>query len=148
MLTYIFFGLILSIVVVFILSKLSNIDRNKFKKIITLISFFIFFLICILVVRIYPALLSAIPAFFLFIFKWRSILFFLKGLIQKSYSKKKFNNLMTKKEALDILGLDENPSKEEILSSYHKLLKKNHPDLGGSDWITSKLNKAKETLLE
>ena len=26
-------------------------------------------------------------------------------------------------------------------------MKKNHPDHGGSDWISARLNKAKETLL-
>ena len=54
---------------------------------------------------------------------------------------------MTKKEAYQILGLEEGASKEEILANYQKLMKKNHPDLGGSDWITKKLNKAREILL-
>ena len=43
---------------------------------------------------------------------------------------------MTKKEAYQILGLEEGASKKEILDSYQSLMKKNHPDLGGSDWIT------------
>ena len=55
--------------------------------------------------------------------------------------------MMSRKEALKILGLPDNATKKEILDSYHSLIKKNHPDLGGSDWITSQLNKAKETLL-
>ena len=54
---------------------------------------------------------------------------------------------MTKEEALDILGLKKGSSKQEILKAYHDLMKKNHPDHGGSDWITARLNKAKETLL-
>tara|TARA_X000000950_G_C13866004_1_gene640752 strand:+ start:1623 stop:1790 length:168 start_codon:yes stop_codon:yes gene_type:complete len=54
---------------------------------------------------------------------------------------------MSKEEALDILNLKDGASKDEILDSYYKLLKKNHPDLGGSNWVTSRLNKAKETLL-
>ena len=54
---------------------------------------------------------------------------------------------MTRKEALDILGLKENATKKEILDNYQKLMKKNHPDLGGSDWITKKLNEAREILL-
>ena len=55
--------------------------------------------------------------------------------------------MMSRKEALKILGLTDDATKKEILDSYHSLIKKNHPDLGGSDWITSQLNKAKETLL-
>lgn len=54
---------------------------------------------------------------------------------------------MTKKEAFEILGLDENAGEKEILQRYYELLKKNHPDHGGSDWFTARLNKAKETLL-
>ena len=38
-------------------------------------------------------------------------------------------------------------SKKEILDSYQSLMKKNHPDLGGSDWITKKLNQARDILL-
>ena len=54
---------------------------------------------------------------------------------------------MSEDEALDILGLNKGASKKEIIEAYKKQMKKNHPDLGGSDWVTSKINKAKETLL-
>ena len=54
---------------------------------------------------------------------------------------------MTKKEALEILGLGENATKEDIIKSHKKLIKKNHPDVGGSDWVTKKLNKARDILL-
>ncbi len=54
---------------------------------------------------------------------------------------------MSRKEALEILGLKNNASKEEILESYQNLIKKNHPDLGGSDWITKRINQARDTLL-
>ena len=54
---------------------------------------------------------------------------------------------MSKDQAYKVLGLNNQATKKEILDAYHSLMKKNHPDLGGSDWITSQLNKAKETLL-
>ena len=54
---------------------------------------------------------------------------------------------MSRSEAYEILGLSEGASKEEILKSHQKLVKKNHPDLGGSDWITKKINEARDTLL-
>ena len=54
---------------------------------------------------------------------------------------------MSKKEALEILGLNDSASRKEILESYNKLIKKNHPDLGGSDWIMKRLNQARDTLL-
>ena len=52
---------------------------------------------------------------------------------------------MTKKEALK--SLINRASKEDIIKSYQKLIKKNHPDIGGSDWVTKKLNKARDILL-
>ncbi|MAY90391.1 MAG: molecular chaperone DnaJ [Rickettsiales bacterium] len=92
--------------------------------------------------------MSLVPALFVFLFKWRSLIFFLRNIFfSTKRSKFSTKNIMTKKEALEILGLNEGASKKEIIDSYHTLLKKNHPDLGGSDWITSQLNKAKETLL-
>ena len=54
---------------------------------------------------------------------------------------------MNKKEALEILGLNSNASKNEILKRYQDLMKINHPDKGGSEWVTKKLNQARETLL-
>ena len=42
---------------------------------------------------------------------------------------------------------DENATKEDIIKSHQKLIKKNHPDIGGSDWVTKKLNKARDILL-
>ena len=66
--------------------------------------------------------------------------------LKKNYSKKKDSSI-TKKEAYQILGLSEGATKKEILQSYQNLMKKNHPDLGGSDWITKKLNEARDILL-
>ena len=60
---------------------------------------------------------------------------------------KKSPNKINKNMALEILGLTETASKEDIIKKYQDLMKKNHPDHGGSDWITARLNKAKETLL-
>jgi len=54
---------------------------------------------------------------------------------------------MSRDEALRILGLNDGATKEDIIAAYRKQIKKNHPDLGGSDWVTSRINKAKETLL-
>ena len=49
--------------------------------------------------------------------------------------------------ALEILGLTETASKDDIIKKYQDLMKKNHPDKGGSEWITKKLNQARETFL-
>lgn len=57
------------------------------------------------------------------------------------------NISMTTKQACEILDVDENASKKEIEDAYKRLMKKNHPDIGGSKYFATELNKAKEVLL-
>jgi len=54
---------------------------------------------------------------------------------------------MTREEALDILGLEGNPGPSEIKEAHHKLLKKIHPDQGGSDYLAMKINQARDILM-
>ena len=54
---------------------------------------------------------------------------------------------MSKKEAYEILGISSNASKKQIKDRYKELIKKNHPDLGGSKKIADLLIKAKNRLL-
>ncbi len=54
---------------------------------------------------------------------------------------------MTRKEALDVLGLKEGASEPEINQAYRKLMAQCHPDKGGNDYLAGKLNEAKQTLL-
>lgn len=62
--------------------------------------------------------------------------------------KRQNNNNMSKKEALEILGLPEGATREEINNIYHKLIQKIHPDKGGSHYLAQQLNKARDTLLK
>ena len=51
-------------------------------------------------------------------------------------------------QALEILGLDPNPAKSQIIDAHRKLILANHPDRGGSTFLASQINKAKEVLLQ
>jgi hypothetical protein len=53
---------------------------------------------------------------------------------------------MTRDEAYAVLGLRSNASKEDIRSAHRRLMKQYHPDHGGSDYLASKINQAKEIL--
>lgn len=54
---------------------------------------------------------------------------------------------MARVEALDILGLQEGASADEIEAAYKALIVKNHPDQGGTDWLAARLNEARDILL-
>lgn len=58
------------------------------------------------------------------------------------------NEQISEDEAYEILGIPRTASKEEIKTAYNKLILKNHPDHGGSKYITEKLNQAKTILLK
>ncbi|MCY4228281.1 MAG: hypothetical protein OXF20_11455 [Gammaproteobacteria bacterium] len=55
--------------------------------------------------------------------------------------------VMTQQEALEILGLNSGASKEEVIAAHKKLMQKIHPDKGGSSFLASQINQAKDTLL-
>ena len=54
---------------------------------------------------------------------------------------------MARAEALDILGLQEGATADEIEAAYKTLIVKNHPDQGGTDWLAARLNEARDILL-
>ncbi len=50
-------------------------------------------------------------------------------------------------EARSILGVDEDADPERIKAAYMRLMKRNHPDQGGTSGLASKLNAARDRLL-
>lgn len=55
---------------------------------------------------------------------------------------------MTREEAFQVLGLNDNAEPEEIRKAHKKLIQKLHPDRGGNEYLAAKINQARDKLLE
>ncbi|EYU22266.1 hypothetical protein ABFS82_09G005500 [Erythranthe guttata] len=59
-----------------------------------------------------------------------------------------FEQVMTKREAALILGVREREVLQKIKEAHRRVMVANHPDAGGSDFLASKINEAKEILMK
>jgi len=55
---------------------------------------------------------------------------------------------LTPAQARAMLEVDAAASKDDIIAAHRRLMARNHPDRGGSNYIAAQLNAAKELLLE
>jgi len=54
---------------------------------------------------------------------------------------------MTPDEARDLLGLSADASADDVQAAYLRLIRRNHPDQGGSTGLAAQLNAARDVLL-
>ena len=57
-----------------------------------------------------------------------------------------FEPVMSAREAIQILGLQDSAKQDAIKKAHRSIMLANHPDRGGSPYLASKINEAKELL--
>jgi hypothetical protein len=55
---------------------------------------------------------------------------------------------MSRSEALNVLGLEEGATEEQIRAAHKRLILQTHPDKGGTNYLAAKINEAKDVLLK
>jgi hypothetical protein len=67
---------------------------------------------------------------------------------QEGEASKRGAGRMTREDAFEILGLAPGATPTDIKEAHHRLMKKFHPDQGGSTYFAARLNEAKDLLLK
>lgn len=57
------------------------------------------------------------------------------------------NGRMTREEAGELLGVDADAERDEVLAAHRRLMQRLHPDRGGTDYLAARLNEARDVLL-
>ncbi|KAB1217979.1 Mitochondrial import inner membrane translocase subunit TIM14-1 [Morella rubra] len=58
-----------------------------------------------------------------------------------------FQSTMTRREAALILGIRESTPADKVREAHRRVMVANHPDAGGSHYLASKINEAKDMML-
>ncbi|MBU92777.1 MAG: hypothetical protein CML88_04535 [Rhodobiaceae bacterium] len=90
-------------------------------------------------------------------FKILGYIIYLLPYILRAFSRTKSSNTSYSRQNIDISGIEEayeilgltmDATDDEIDHAYKELIRKNHPDLGGSEYIAKKINAAREYIIK
>ena len=70
-----------------------------------------------------------------------------QGGAKDSASRDRVGGSMSRREALEVLGLSDPVTEEDVQGAYRRLMAKAHPDAGGTKWMAAQLNAARDCLL-
>merc|ERR1712080_484112 len=70
----------------------------------------------------------------------------LPDLSLNAYYKGGFDAKMSKREAALVLGVSQNANTQKVRDSHRRIMIANHPDKGGSPYLASKINEAKDIM--
>ena len=145
-----FLGIIFLVSIIFFVDWLSAKNKKELNKKINLIIIFLSILIGIILLigglYLYSPLFFSIAAWFL---RKKIIFDVLLNIFRKKQKSNQndYNQKMSLNESYKLLGIDENASKEVIIKSRKELIRKLHPDKGGSSYLSAKVNEARDIIL-
>ena len=136
---------IISVLIAFLIIKyITLIDSRRFQNLIKVFLGVIFFALAVfLLLRGFYYISGPLLALSLWLTRLKTIYDIFNSF--KTINTKDI--IIDKKEAYEILGLDFSASKDDIITAHRTLIEKNHPDKGGSNYLSSKINKARDILL-
>tara|TARA_B100000674_G_scaffold8456_1_gene6585 strand:+ start:145 stop:621 length:477 start_codon:yes stop_codon:yes gene_type:complete len=145
-----FLGIIFLVSIIFFVDWLSAKNKKELNKKINLIIIFLSILIGIILLigglYLYSPLFFSIAAWFL---RKKIIFDVLLNIFRKKQKSNQndYNQKMSLNESYKLLGIDENASKEVIIKSHKELIRKLHPDKGGSSYLSARVNEARDIIL-
>ena len=142
--SFLILGIISLLIAFLIIKYITLIDSKRFQDIIKVFSGITFLALSIfLLLRGFYYISGPLLALSLWLTRLKTIYDIFNSF--KTINTKDI--IIDKKEAYEILGLDFSASKDDIITAHRTLIEKNHPDKGGSNYLSSKINKARDILL-
>ncbi len=142
---FLFYGIISFVMIIIVLKYLANINSTKLQSLIKIILGGILLIVSLILLFRGLYYFSG-PLLVLSLWLTRLKTFY--DFYNSFFKKNNYKISIDKNEALEILGLDFKASRDDIINAHKKLIEKNHPDKGGSDYLSAKINKARDVLLD
>ena len=144
MMVYLFSGIVSFLILYSLIRYLKNLEYRKYQSLLKIIFGGILLILSIfLLFRGFYYFSGPLLAISL----WLTRLKTLYNFYNLFFRNNKKNISMDKNEAFEILGLDLSATRDDIIDAHRSLIEKNHPDKGGSDYLSAKINKARDILL-
>ena len=144
MMVYLFSGIVSFLILYSLIRYLKNLEYRKYQSLLKIIFGGILLILSIfLLFRGFYYFSGPLLAISL----WLTRLKTLYNFYNLFFRNNKKNISMDKNEAFEILGLDLSATRDDIINAHRSLIEKNHPDKGGSDYLSAKINKARDILL-
>ena len=144
MMVYLFSGIVSFLIIYSLVRYLKNLEYRKYQSLLKIIFGTILLILSIfLLFRGFYYFSGPLLAISL----WLTRLKTLYNFYNLFFRNNKKNISMDKNEAFEILGLDLSATRDDIINAHRSLIEKNHPDKGGSDYLSAKINKARDILL-